>query len=110
LLTTAAPGGYGGGEGGEGGGGGCGGDGGGAAPHHVRIIEMSGAGVLGRPPPSRMPSSCAGLRAASHTSRSFIWPVNVPAAQLSLPTYMFERLTGSGKRIDAVVATLAPFQ
>ena len=46
LLTTAVPGGYGGGEGG-------GGDGGGAAPHHVRIIEMSGAGVLGRPPPSR---------------------------------------------------------
>ena len=116
VLTAVVPGGYGGGEGGGvkggqgGGGGNKGGDGGGAAPHHVRIIEMSGAGVLGRPPPSRTPSSCAGLRAASHTSRSFIWPVNVPAAQLSLPTYKLERLTGSGKRIDAVVATLAPFQ
>jgi hypothetical protein len=79
----------------------------------VRIIEMSGAGVLGRPPPSRTASSCAGLRATSHTSRSFIWPVNIPTPpppQLSLPTYRLERLTGSGKRIDAVVATLAPFQ
>ena len=27
-----------------------------------------------------------------------------------LPTYMLERLTDSGKRIDAVVATLTPFQ
>jgi len=72
---------------------------------------MSGAGVLGRPPPSRTPSSSAGLRATSHTSRSFIWPVNVPSpAQLLLPTYRLERLTGSGKRIDDVVATLAPFQ
>jgi hypothetical protein len=100
-------------ESGGGGGGGAkrGGDGGGAAPHHVRIIEMSGAGVLGRPPPSRTPSSCAGLRATSHTSRSFIWPVNVPStAQLLLPTYRFERLTGSGNRIDDVVATLTPFQ
>ena len=117
VLTAAVPGGYGGGEGGGGegggrdGGGNKGGDGGGAAPHHVRIIEMSGAGVLGRPPPSRTPSSCAGLRATSHTSRSFIWPVNVPSpAQLLLPTYRLERLTGSGKRIDDVVATLAPFQ
>jgi hypothetical protein len=77
----------------------------------VRIIETSGAGVLGRPPPSRTPSSCAGLRATSHTSRSFIRPVNVPSpAQLLLPTYRLERLTGSGKRIDDVVATLAPFQ
>jgi hypothetical protein len=77
----------------------------------VRIIEMSGAGVLGRPPPSRTPSSCAGLRATSHTSRSFIWPMNItPLPQLSLPTYRLERLTGNGKRIDAVVATLAPFQ
>jgi hypothetical protein len=59
-------------DGGVGGDGGDGGDGGGAAPHHVRIIEMSGAGVLGRPPPSRTRSSCAGLRATSHTSRSFI--------------------------------------
>jgi hypothetical protein len=76
----------------------------------VRIIEMSGAGVLGRPPPSRTPFSCAGLRATSHTSRSFIWPVNIGSPQLLLPTYRFERLTGSGKRIDAVVATLTPFQ
>jgi hypothetical protein len=30
--------------------------------------------------------------------------------QALLPTYRFERLTGSGKRIDAVVATLTPFQ
>jgi hypothetical protein len=29
---------------------------------------------------------------------------------LLLPTYRLERLTGSGKRIDDVVATLAPFQ
>jgi hypothetical protein len=100
-----------GGEGGGGGDGGDGGDGGGAAPHHVRIIEMSGAGVLGRPPPSRTPSSCAGLRAASHTSRSFIWPVNIGSTdQALLPTYRLERLTGSGRRIDDVVATLAPFQ
>jgi hypothetical protein len=76
----------------------------------VRIIEMSGDGVLGRPPPSRTPSSCAGLRATSHTSRSFIWPVNIGSAQLLLPTYRLERLTGSGKRIDDVVATLTPFQ
>jgi hypothetical protein len=65
-------GGDGGGDGGDGGDGGGAGGGGGAAPHHVRIIEMSGAGVLGRPPPSRTRSSCAGLRATSHTSRSFI--------------------------------------
>jgi len=113
LLTIAVPGGYGGGEGGEGdGGGGCegGGEGGGAAPHHVRIIEMSGAGVLGRPPPSRTPYSSEGLRATSHTSRSFIWPVKLGPAQLLLPTHRLERLTGSGKRIDDVVATLAPFQ
>jgi len=77
----------------------------------VRIIEMSGAVVFGRPPPSRTPSSCAGLRAASHTSRSFIWPVNIGSTdQALLPTYRLERLTGSGKRIDDVVATLAPFQ
>jgi len=77
----------------------------------VRIIEMSGAGVLGRPPPSRTASSCAGLRATSHTSRSFICPVKKDGtASLLFPTYRFERLTGSGKRIDAVVATLAPFQ
>jgi len=99
-----------GGGGSHGGGGGDGGDGGGAAPHHVRIIEMSGAGVLGRPPPSRTPSSCAGLRAASHTSRSFIWPVNIGSPQLLLPTYRLERLTGSGKRIDDVAPTLTPFQ
>ena len=106
-----ARGGAGGSEGGGDGGGGSDGGDGGAAPHHVRIIETSGAGVLGRPPPSRTPSSCAGLRATSHTSRSFIWPVNVPSpAQLLLPTYRLERLTGSGKRIDDVVATLAPFQ
>ena len=96
-------------------GGGDGGDDGGeggADPHHVRIIEMSGAGVLGRPPPSRTASSCAGLRATSHTSRSFIWPVNIGSLpnQLLLPTYRLERLTGSGKRIDAVDATLTPFQ
>ena len=103
-------GGDGGGEGGDGDGGG-GSGGGGAAPHHVRIIEMSGAGVLGRPPPSRTPSSCAGLRATSHTSRSFIWPVNIGSAdQALLPTHRLERLTGNGKRIDDVVATLAPFQ
>ena len=73
--------------GGDGGDGGDGGGGGGAAPHHVRIIETSGAVVFGRPPPSRTPSSCAGLRAASHTSRSFIWPVNIGVpAQLPLPT------------------------
>jgi hypothetical protein len=74
--------------GGDGGrGGGDGGDGG-AAPHHVRIIEMSGAGVLGRPPPRRTPSSCAGLRATSHTSRSFICPVKKDgAASLLFPTY-----------------------
>jgi hypothetical protein len=94
-----------------GGGGGRGGGDGGAAPHHVRIIEMSGAVVIGRPLPSRTPSSCAGLRATSHTSRSFIWPVNIGSPdQAPLPTYRLERLTGSGKRIDAVVATLAPFQ
>jgi hypothetical protein len=101
------------GGGGNGGDGKNGGDGGGVAPHHVRIIETSGAGVLGSPPPSRTPSSCAGLRAASHTSRSFIWPVNIP-----VPTYRLERLTGSGKRADAIfdwsdgneVATLTPFQ
>ena len=79
--------------------------------HHVRIIEMSGAGVLGRPPPSRTPFSCAGLRATSHTNRSFIWPMNMGSLpQWLLPTYRLERLTGSGKRIDDVVATLAPFQ
>jgi hypothetical protein len=128
LLTDAVPAvrGYGGGDGGEGGeggggegGGGDGGDGGGggggggAAPHHERISEMSGAVVFGRPPPSRTPSSCAGLRATSHTSRSFIWPVNIP-----VPTNRLERLTGSGKRADAIfdwsdgneVATLTPFQ
>jgi len=77
LLTAAVPGGYGGGGGGREGCGKSGGDGGGAPPHNVRIIETSGAGVLGRPPPSRTPSSCAGLRATSHTSRSFIWPVNI---------------------------------
>ena len=71
---------------------------------------MSGAVVLGRPPPSRTPSSSAGLRATSHTSRSFIWPVNIGLPQWLLPTYRLERLTGSGKRIDVVVATLAPFQ
>jgi hypothetical protein len=76
----------------------------------VRIIEMSGAGVYGRPPPSRTPSSCAGLRATSHTSRSFIWPMNIGSPKLLLPTYRLERLTGSGKRIDAVIATLSPFQ
>jgi hypothetical protein len=110
--SDGGDGGAGGGDGGGGDDGGGGGDGGGAAPHHVRIIETSGAGVFGRPPPSRTPSSCAGLRAASHTSRSFIWPVNVgsPQHQALLPTYRFERLTGSGKRIDDVVATLAPFQ
>ena len=75
-----ADGGGGEGEGGGGEGGGC------AAPHHVRIIEMSGAGVIGRPPPSRTVSSCAGLRATSHTSRSFIWPLNIGSAQLLLPT------------------------
>jgi hypothetical protein len=77
----------------------------------VRIIEMSGAVVFGRPPPSRTPSSCAGLRATSHTSRSFILPVNMGSLpQWLLPTYRLERLTGSGKRIDALVATLTPFQ
>ena len=116
VLTAVVPGGYGGGEGGEGGGvkgggyGGVEGKGGGAAPHHVRIIEMSGAGVLGRPPPSRTPSSSAGLRATSHTSRSFIWPMSIGLSQLLLPTNRLERLTGSGKRIDAVDATLTPFQ
>ena len=81
----------------------------------MRIIEMSGAGVLGRPPLSRTPSSCAGLRATSHTSRSFIWPVNIGSGslitpKLLFPTYMLERPTDGGKRIDAVYATLAPFQ
>jgi len=111
IAGMLARGGAGGSEGGGDGGGGSDGGDGGAAPHHVRIIETSGAGVLGRPPPSRTPSNCAGLRAASHTSRSFIWPVNVPSPpQLLLPTYRFERLAGSGKRIDDVVATLTPFQ
>jgi hypothetical protein len=73
----------------------------------VRIIEMSGAVVLGRLLPRRTPSSSAGLRATSHTSRSFIWPVNI---RLPLPTYRLERLTGSGKRIHAVVATLTPLK
>jgi hypothetical protein len=101
----------GGGGGGREGGGKRGGDGGGAAPHHVRIIETSGAGVLGRPPPSRTPSSCAGLRATSHTSRSFICPVNIGSTdQALLPTYRLERLTGSGNCIDDVAPTLAPFQ
>jgi len=71
---------------------------------------MSGAGVCGRPPPSRTPSSSAGVRATSHTSRFFIWPVNIGLSQLLLPTYRLERRTGSGKRNDDVVATLTPFQ
>ena len=97
--------------GGDGGDGGDGGGGGGAAPHHVRIIEMSGAGVLGRPTPSRTASSSAGLRATSHTSRSFIWPANIGSfPQLLFPTYMLERPNDGGKRIDSVVATLTPFQ
>jgi hypothetical protein len=101
-------GGVGGGKGGslgEGGGSDGGGSEGGGDGHHVRIIEMSGAVVLGRPLPSRTASSCAGLRAMSHTSRSFIWPVNIGSLspQLLLPTYRLERLTGSGKRIVAVV-------
>ena len=66
YAPSTAHGGCEGGEGGEGG----------AAPHHDRIIEMSGAGVIGVTPPRRTASSCAGLRATSHTSRSFIWPVN----------------------------------
>ena len=104
-------GGDGGGEGGGGDGGG-GSGGGGAAPHHVRIIETSGAVVLGRPTPSRTASSSAGLRATSHTSRSFIWPANIGSTspQLLFPTYRLERPTGGGKRIDAVVATLTPSQ
>jgi len=37
--------------------------------------------------------------------------VNIGSAdQPLLPTYRLERLTGSGKRIDAIVATLTPFQ
>jgi hypothetical protein len=98
--------------GGDGGGGDGGGGVGGGDGHHVRIIETSGAVVLGRPTPSRTASSSAWLRATSHTSRSFIWPVNIGSLfnQLLLPTYRLERLTGSGKRIDAVVATLTPFQ
>jgi hypothetical protein len=102
YAPSTAHGGCEGGEGGEGG----------AAPHHVRIIEMSGAGVLGVTPPCRTASSCAGLRATSHTSRSFIWPVNIGSLppQLLLPTYRLERLTGRGKRNVAVVATLTPFQ
>jgi hypothetical protein len=65
--------------------GGAGGDDG----HHVRIIEMSGAAVLGSPTPSRTASSSTGLRATSHTSRSFIWPVNIgsKSPQMLLPTY-----------------------
>ena len=97
--------------GGDGGGGDGGGGVGGGDGHHVRIIETSGAVVLGRPTPSRTASSSAGLRATSHTSRSFIWPVNIGSIdQALLPTYRLERLTGSGKRIDDVVATLTPFQ
>jgi len=98
--------------GGDGGGGDGGGGVGGGDGHHVRIIETSGAVVLGRPTPSRTASSSAGLRATSHTNRSFIWPVNIGSLfnQLLFPTYRLERLTGSGKRIDAVVATLTPFQ
>ena len=71
----------------------------------MRIIEMSGAGVLGRPLSSRTASSCSGLRATSHTSRSFIWPMNNGSLfpQLLLPTYRLARLTGSGKRIVAVL-------
>jgi hypothetical protein len=85
---------------------------GGGDGHHVRIIETSGAVVLGRPTPSRTASSSAGLRATSHTSRSFIWPANIGSTspQLLFPTYRLERPTGSGKRIDAVVATLTPSQ
>ena len=72
---------------------------------------MSGSVVLGRPTPSRTASSCAGVRATSHTNRSFSWPANIGSTdQWLLPTYRMERLTGSGKRIDDVVATLAPFQ
>ena len=69
---------------------------------------MSGSVVLGRPTPSRTASSSAGLRATSHTSRSFIWPVNIGSfpPQLLLPTDMLERLTGSGKRIIAVVVVV----
>jgi len=98
--------------GGDGGGGDGGGGVGGGDGHHVRIIEMSGAVVLGRPTPSRTASSSAGLRATSHTSRSFIWPANIGSAspQLLLPTYRLERPTGGGKRIDAVYATLTPSQ
>ena len=98
------------GGGGEGGGGDGGGEGGGDG-HHVRIIETSGAVVLGRPTPSRTASSSAGLRATSHTSRSFIWPANIGSfPQLLFPTYMLERPNDGGKRIDSVVATLTPFQ
>ena len=100
------------GGGGEGGGDGGGGEGGGDG-HHVRIIETSGAVVLGRPTPSRTASSSAGLRATSHTNRSFIWPVNIGSLitpKLLFPTYRLERPTGNGKRIDAVYATLTPFQ
>jgi hypothetical protein len=46
----------------------------------------------------------------SHTSRSFIWPVNIGSPQLLLPTHRFDRLTGSGKRIHDVAPTLTPFQ
>ena len=78
----------------------------------MRIIEMSGAGVLGRPLSSRTAASCSGLRATSHTSRSFIWPVNIGSSppQLLLPTYRLERLTGSGKRIVAVVVVAGSVQ
>jgi hypothetical protein len=103
--------------GGDGGGGDVGGNGGGGEGggdgHHVRIIETSGAVVLGRPTPSRTASSSAGLRATSHTNRSFIWPVNIGSLitpKLLFPTYRLERPTGNGKRIDAVYATLTPFQ
>ena len=98
--------------GGDGGGGDGGGGVGGGDGHHVRIIEMSGAVVLGRPTPSRTASSSAGLRATSHTSRSFIWPVNIGSSfpQLLLPTYRLERLTGSGKRIVAVVVVAGAAQ
>jgi hypothetical protein len=72
---------------------------------------MSGAVVFGRPPPSRTASSSAWLRAMSHTSRSFSWPLNRSFEFWKpLPTYRLERLTGSGKSIDDVVATLTPFQ
>ena len=71
----------GGGEAGGCGGGDVGGDDGGAAPHHVRIIDTSGAVAAGSPMPERTASSSAVDKATSQMSRSRIEPMNMRSPQ-----------------------------